>query len=397
MRKSWLAGALIVALLLAGMALAESFGATPEMNVALGRGESLKLDTSSILVSGGKALKFLSSDAEIASVDGNGVVTGHKRGGCSVGVGYDNTLLGVYRVSVTAAPKRVRLSEDMAILSVGDTLTLKAALNKDSASALAFTSGKPSVAKVDAAGVVTALSAGKATVTVSTYNGKTDSCDIYVLGGKAPSTLSLNVSSLVLQKGESFRLEAAVDPGSDAFYRYASMNKKIAQVSDEGVITGIRAGSTVVAVRTHNGLTQTVSVTVKSKLKDVYGCLTKDPKTFVEIARKLKLVRDTSVSQSDGVVGRNGELTLAMSKKGCQVALSAVDDPRFCVQGVDVSMTPEAAAAKLLAGGWALTASKNSDGVEQRVFTKGGDTTHRIIIATGNGVLISGIAAQWEW
>ena len=58
---------------------------------------------------------------------------------------------------------------------------------------------------------------------------------------------------------------------------------------------------------------------------------------------------------------------------------------------------PEVAAAKLIANGWALTGTKASDGVEQRAFTKGGDTSRYIAIATVDGTTIQGLLAQWTW
>lgn len=400
MKRNWIIRVLVLALLVAALsgfaAGAEGFDGTPTVNVTLGRGESYKVDTSSILTTGAQALRFKSLDEEIATVSADGVITARKKGSVAVGVGYDRTLLGLCKVTVTAAPKRVRLSEDMLVLSVGDTRTLRARITKGSASALSFSSANAAVAKVDAGGVVTALSGGKTTVTVRTYNGKTARCDVYVLGGRAPTALTLNVSDLTIQVGESFRLEASVDAGSDALYKYASMNRKVAKVSGDGIVTGVRTGSTVVAVQTHNGLTQTVNVAVKPKLKDLYGCLTNDSRTYLQAARKLKLTRDAA-SAAGSVIGRNGEVTLTLTADSCEVALSAVANPRYCVQGVDVSMTPQSAAAKLIAGGWAQTAGQNGDGLERRVFVKGGDTPHTITIATADGETISGISARWEW
>lgn len=400
MSNRWIARALALAMLVlalaCGAAGAESFGDTPTASVTLGRGESYKIDTSAILLGEGQKLEYKTSDKKIVSVNAEGVVTALKKGSAVVAVGYDQTLLALLKVSVTVAPKRVRLSDEMAVLSVGDTVQLTAKLTKESASALTYASGNPAVAAVDAQGKVTALSGGKTTVTVETYNGKMDSCDIYVLGGKAPTTLKLNVSDLVIQVGETFKLEPAVDEGSDALYRFASMNKKVARVSAEGVVTGARVGETVVAVRTHNGLTQMLNVTVKPRLKDVYGCLTNDAGDYLKYARALKLVRDLSAGEG-AVAGRSDEVALVMTPNSCQVALNAVDNPRYCVQGVDVSMPVETAAAKLIARGWAQTGVKTEGAVEQRAFTKGGDTTHTVVIATANGTAIQGLLAVWTW
>jgi hypothetical protein len=311
-------------------------------------------------------------------------------------VGYDKTLLGVCHVTVVAAPKRVTLSDSYAVLSVGDVKALTAKLPGGSASALSFTSSNSKVATVDGAGNVTAISGGKATVMVRTYNDIAATCEVYVLGGKAPTTLSLNVAAVDIQVGEIFRLAPSVDEGSDAIYKYASQNRKIASVNAEGVITGMRKGTTSVAVKTHNGLIQAVEVNVKARLKNVYGCLTNDPATYALYVRKLDLGRDEDVPAGT-VLCRDDELALTMTSSSCTVAVAPAAKPRYCIEGIDVSMTPEVAAAKLIANGWALTGTKASDGVEQRAFTKGGDTSRYIAIATADGTTIQGLLAQWTW
>ena len=402
MKYRWIARMLALALALtavmgvAGAALAENFGQTPATSVTLGKGETCKVDTSAILVTGGQVLKYKSNDTKVAVVDDNGVITAVSKGDCVIGIGYDKTLLGVCNVTVRLAPKRVTLSEDNVVLSVGDVKELTAKLSKGSASALTFTSSNEKVATVDTDGRVTALSGGKATITAKTYNEKTAECVVYVLGGKAPTTLSLNVPVVDIQVGETFKQSPSVDEGSDAFYRYASQNKKIAAVDAQGVITGVRKGSTSVAVKTHNGLIQAVTVNVKPKLKNAYNCLTNDPAMFTLYARKLGLQRDAD-APSGAVVYRNGELTLTMTSNSCAVTVASVANPKYCIEGIDVSMTPENASAKLIANGWALTGTKATDGVEQRAFTRAGDTSHFIAIATADGLTIQGILAQWNW
>ena len=400
MRNRWISMALVVALLLTalmGAAFAEGFGDTPNVSVKLGLGERLELDTSSLLVPEGQTLQFKSSDKKIATVSNDGVVTALKKGKVTIAAGYDQTLLGLYSVSIADAPKKVTLSARNVVLSVGDTVTLNATLTKGAASALTFTSGNDSIAVVDAEGRVSAVSGGKTIITVETFNEKKAECKVYVLGGKAPTTLSLNASEVVIQVGETFKLIPSVDEGSDAYYRFASQDKKIAKVNADGEITGVKPGVTSVAVLTHNGLRQSIGVTVKRQLNDVYKCLTNEPATYLELVKKLKLTRDITAGDDTTVVCRDGELALTLSAGTSQVALNDVTDPRYCIQGIDVTMTLEAATAKLVASGWALVGSKTSDGVEQRAFIRDNDTTHYITISTADGVTIRSIAANWMW
>lgn len=400
MKYRWIARILALALLTASVSgfagLAEGFGQAPSTSVKLGRGETCRFDISNILAGEGQVLQYRSKDPKVAAVDANGVITALRKGRTTVAVGYDKTVLGLCQVTVVAAPKRVRLSEGTAVLSVGDVKTLTATLSSDSASALSFTSSNEKVAAVDGEGNVTALSGGKATITVSTYNGKAATCEVYVLGGKAPTTLSLNVPVVDIQVGETFRLVPSVDEGSDAIYKYASQNRRIASVNAEGLITGMRRGSTSVAVKTHNGLIQAVEVNVKAPLRDAFRCLTDDPAAYLQYARKLDLVRQADAPENT-VVCQDGELALTMTASSCAAALVSVPKPRYCIAGIDVAMTPENASAKLIANGWALTATKSADGVEQRAFTRADDPSRAIAIATADGATIQGIMAQWNW
>ena len=400
MKYRWIVRVLALALLMASVVgfagVAEGFGQTPSTSVKLGRGETYRFDTSAILVGEGQVLKYKSDNPKVATVDADGVITALRKGKATVAVGYDKTLLGVCHVTVVAAPKRVTLSDSYAVLSVGDVKALTAKLPRGSASALSFTSSNDKVATVDGEGNVTAIAGGKTTVMVRTYNDIAATCDVHVLGGKAPTTLSLNVATVDIQVGETFRLSPSVDEGSDAIYKYASQNRRIASVNSEGVITGMRKGTTSVAVKTHNGLIQAVEVNVKARLKDAFKALTNDPATYMQVIRKLDLTRD-SESGDNAVTCQDGELSLTMTASSCTAALVNVLKPRYCIAGIDVTMTPENAAAKLLANGWALTATKSTDGVEQRAFTKADAPAFAIAIATADGATIQGIMAQWNW
>ena len=179
MKYRWIARMVALALLMASVmgisvvAGAESFGQTPSSSVKLGRGETCKFDISAIAVTAGQALKYKSDNTRVATVDADGVITALRKGKATIAVGFDKTLLGVCHVTVVAAPKRVSLSDDSAVLSVGDVKELAVKLSSGSASALTFASSNEKVATVDAEGRVTALAGGKATITVTTYNDRT--------------------------------------------------------------------------------------------------------------------------------------------------------------------------------------------------------------------------------
>lgn len=84
-------------------------------------------------------------------------------------------------VTVQAAPERVDLSTKTINLHKGEKSPLTCSFPKGSASCeLVYMSSDPKVCHVDKDGVVTAKNRGKATVSVRTYNGRIDFCEIVV-------------------------------------------------------------------------------------------------------------------------------------------------------------------------------------------------------------------------
>lgn len=127
-------------------------------------------------------LMWTSKDETIATVDENGVVTGVKKGQTFIIVETDNGKKAYCMLTVTAqVPIRIELPEE-ATIYVGQTITLTPTITpKDAETTLIWTSNKPSVASVDANGVLTGKAEGLALVTVSTSNGLTsDPCMVKV-------------------------------------------------------------------------------------------------------------------------------------------------------------------------------------------------------------------------
>lgn len=84
-------------------------------------------------------------------------------------------------VTVESAPAKVELAAGSVNLHEGEDYTLTCSFPTGSASCdLAFSSSDPKVCSVDENGTVTAKSRGKATVSVRTYNGRIDFCEINV-------------------------------------------------------------------------------------------------------------------------------------------------------------------------------------------------------------------------
>ena len=150
----------------------------------------------------------------------------------------------------------VTLNKKTATVYKGKTTTLKATVTGADAPKVTFTSSNPKVAAVNkTTGKVTAKAKGTAVITAKCGDVKV-TCKVTV---KNP-TLTLNKTSASVKVGKTTKITAKATPSGKVTYK--SGNKKIATVSSNGTIKGIKKGTAKITV-TCNGVTKTVKVTVK--------------------------------------------------------------------------------------------------------------------------------------
>lgn len=130
-----------------------------------------------------------------------------------------------------------------------------------------WSSSNTGVATVSGSGLVTAVGSGTANITVSaTINGSiyNATCTVSVSAPYYPVTdISLDQSSLALDKGTSTTLHATVTPSyaTNRTVTWSSSNTDVATVSGSGTVTAVGPG-TVVITASAGGCTATCTVTV---------------------------------------------------------------------------------------------------------------------------------------
>ena len=129
-------------------------------------------------------LKWTSSDSKVVFVSQKGRIKALKIGKATITVKTANGKTASVKIVVPDPSVAVKVQLDRTgtvALKKGGRLKLKATLTPDTATtALKWTSSNPKVAKVSKKGVVTALKAGTATVTVTTENGKKASVKVRI-------------------------------------------------------------------------------------------------------------------------------------------------------------------------------------------------------------------------
>ena len=138
---------------------------------------------------------------------------------------------------------------------------------------MTWESSNKSVATVDANGLVTAVSAGTATITVTTEDGnKTATCAVTVAAATVPVTgVTLNKTSTSLYVGDTETLTATVEP-SDATNKNVTWNTSDTSVAtvNNGVVTAVSAGTATITVTTADGgFTDTCTVTVTARTYNI--------------------------------------------------------------------------------------------------------------------------------
>ncbi|MEE0266055.1 MAG: Ig-like domain-containing protein [Acutalibacteraceae bacterium] len=211
------------------------------------------------------SVKWTSSDNSVLKVN-NGKLTALKNGTVAVTAALKNGNIAKCYVTVKNAPTSVSLNKTSITLGVGEQFKLSSTLPAGCASySVKYTTNKRSVADVNASeGIITAKSAGTAVITATTYNGNTVTCTVTVKN--APTSLTLNKTSLTLGVGETYDLNSKIPAGTAAYsILYSSSNSNVATAkASGGLVTAKAVGTAVVTAKAYNGLTVTCVITVKN-------------------------------------------------------------------------------------------------------------------------------------
>ncbi len=172
----------------------------------------------------------------------------------------------------------VTLTPASANLTVGETQQLTASVQPSNASNtdVNWSTSNSSIVTVDNSGLITAVSPGNATVTVTTADGGfTATCNITVEPNVINVTgVSINPSATGVTVGQTQQLNAIIQPGNatNTDVTWSSNNITIATVSSTGLVTGVAPGSAVITVTTvDGGHTATCDITVQSNTVNVTG------------------------------------------------------------------------------------------------------------------------------
>ena len=231
--------------------------------------DSTTYDGRTAAQSGNYNISFEPADARIAAVNANGVVTGVSAGETTITVttedgGFTGACeINVYNQAVTG----VTIEPSEAELTVGSSTKLTATVLPENASNknVVYSVDDESILSVDQDGNVTGLSAGTATVTVTTEDGGfSASAEITVIPVRVTG-VSISPKAASVGLGHTIQLTASIKPSNAANKNlsWSVSDETIISVDDQGTVTGLSLGTATVTVTTEDGgFTASAEITV---------------------------------------------------------------------------------------------------------------------------------------
>ncbi|MBE5962584.1 MAG: hypothetical protein E7256_14610 [Lachnospiraceae bacterium] len=239
-----------------------------------------------------------SSNPSILTVDQNGKVTLKKPGTATVIVTsrIDATITAMCTVTVTKAVTGIALDTTAKEMYAGESYRLTYQVKPSDASnaAVTWTSTNTNVATVNATGLVTAKNPGSTAIILKTADGGYMSICLITVK-KVATGVTLDAKDITLNVGDYYTLETTITPSdaTESSLTFESTNKKVATVSNSGKIVAKAGGTCVIFVKTPNGASAYVNVTV---MQGVSGIKINKSEATIVVGDTLELIATISPS-----------------------------------------------------------------------------------------------------
>jgi uncharacterized protein YjdB len=253
-----------------------------------------------------RAITYSSSDPGIATVSSTGRVTPVSPGNTTVVAASEGREV-IVPVTVLRAPVSTVSASLAATAVAAGTTTTASALVKDEAGntlsgrTVEWSSSNTAVATVSSSGVVSALSAGTATIT-ATSEGKAGTVSLTVTPASI-ATISVTLGAVTLTEGATTQATAVLrDAGGATLLgravSWSSTNAAVATVSPSGVVTALQAGAT------------TIIATIENKSSGANLTVTPRPVATVSVSLGAASLQEGATTQASAVLRDAGNAVL---------------------------------------------------------------------------------------
>lgn len=236
---------------------------------AVAVGETIRL-TADILPENAamKDVEWSSQDEKTATVDGEGNVTGVKRGTARItATAKDGSnIKASISIQVNQNPEEIMLDKPEVTVDTGRSTAIRATvLPKDANNKnVVWASSDESIARVNADGRVTGVALGECTIICTDKQTGTVQASAVVHVQQPVTKVTLGEAPAVYA-GETAQLTWTTEPAnaSNPAVTFRSGNTKVLTVSEDGTVTGVKAGETWVTVMSTDGSNRQAKVKVK--------------------------------------------------------------------------------------------------------------------------------------
>jgi uncharacterized protein YjdB len=260
----------------------------------------------------GRTVTWTTSDATIATVDANGVVTGKAAGGPVTITATSEGKSGTAAITVIPIPvASVAVTPASATIPVGTTVQLSATPkdangNPLSGRAVTWTTSDGTIATVDANGLVTAQAIGGPVTITATSEGKTGTSAVTVIPVPVAS-VDVTPASATIQVGNTVQLTAtpkdgAGNPLTGRTVTWTTNNATVATVNASGLVTGAGAGGPVTITATSEGKNGTSAITVTPI--PVAAVAITPPSATIQVGATVQLTASLTDANGNPLTGR---------------------------------------------------------------------------------------------
>ena len=225
-----------------------------------------------------QGVTWTSSAASVATVDKSGKVTAVAAGEATITVKTNDGGYEAECVVTVSEDLQIRAVMSECTISVGMTMEAEVTVSPATAETpeFVYSSSDPTVASIDDAGEIKALSPGTTTIKIKTTDGKAStSFELTVVANTIDVTgIEIDQVSMKLTEGETGKLAAWVTPknASNQNITFSSDDEDVAIVNKNGVVTAIGEGTTdITATSEDGGFSKTCKVTVTPQVIEVSG------------------------------------------------------------------------------------------------------------------------------
>ncbi|MBE6824381.1 MAG: hypothetical protein E7513_03435 [Ruminococcaceae bacterium] len=239
-------------------------------DVHMGLGETKTLKATCAQNNHDFAVSFKSDNENVATVNKHGEITTKNVGKCNITASSYNGITDKCKVTVSEAVTKFSLSESSITLGEKEKAALTPQFEKgEHSSAVKYLSSNEEIAQVSD-GVITAKSVGKCTITASTYNDVTATCDVVVK--KLPDKIDL----LILDKYDiDTDINIITDMEKDCYAKDIEVSisdEDILEIDENNpmVIHPKKKGTATITLKLKNKVTAQKQITVDEYKKNSF-------------------------------------------------------------------------------------------------------------------------------